>query len=208
MPTKFTCGVYCFRNLINGKVYVGSSNRVENRRNTHLSLLRQGNHPNPHLQNAFNYHGAHNIEFAILVECSETELLGREQEFMDLYDATNREFGYNVWLTANRTVQSDEMRANLSKAHMGHKHPPEVCAKISAALRVRVRTPETRAKLSRAMTGRKLSPETIAKRTASRNYQPLSEDHKRKISDGNKGKKLSDETKRKIGEANKRKHVA
>jgi group I intron endonuclease len=200
----FTSGVYAIKNLVNGKVYIGSSNRIERRKISHFSALRNGSHYNAHLQRAFNKYGEVNIQLLVLAVCAEKDLLDTEQRYIDEHRATDRRHGYNVWLTTHKTIQSDEMRANLSKAHLGHKHPPEVRAKISAALRVRVRTPETREKLRIAMTGRKLSPRTIAKRTASRNYGPLSDGHKRKISEGNKGKQVSETTRQKLAQAQPR----
>jgi hypothetical protein len=176
---------------------------VECRRNVHFSMLRRGVHDNRHLQHAFSRYGESSFEFSVLLICEEVELLIKEQDFIDEYKSADRSHGYNIWPTANRTVQSDEQRANLSKSHMGHRHPPEVRAKISAALRVRVRRPESIEKVSRALTGRKLSPEHIAKWKAAQTFGPLTAEHKKKISDGNRGRVVTAETRRKIGAANK-----
>jgi len=169
--------------------------------------LRRGVHDNDYFQNAFNRHGEAAFEFVILAQCEESALLNIEQEYLDKHKAAKRAHGYNIWPTAHKTFQTAEMRAKLSKAHMGHKHPPEVRAKISAAQRIRIRTPETYAKVSKALTGRKLSPEHIAKWKAAQTFGPLTDEHKKKISEANKGRIVTAETRQKISASNKGKKV-
>lgn len=47
-------GVYWWLNLVNGKVYVGSSIDVTRRKTGHLNALRKGVHHSPHFQAAKN----------------------------------------------------------------------------------------------------------------------------------------------------------
>jgi group I intron endonuclease len=47
-------GVYWILNLVNGKVYIGSSVDVENRLQNHKKDLIAGKHRNPYLQRAWN----------------------------------------------------------------------------------------------------------------------------------------------------------
>jgi len=45
------CGIYCIKNLENGKVYIGSSKDCYHRvRSQHFDKLQRGDHNNPHLQ--------------------------------------------------------------------------------------------------------------------------------------------------------------
>lgn len=39
-------GIYCFRNIINNKRYIGKSNNINHRKNQHLSKLRNNKHKN------------------------------------------------------------------------------------------------------------------------------------------------------------------
>ena len=51
------CGIYCIKNLINNKVYIGKTNDLQSRWKNHLFVLRANTHSNKHLQTAFNNMG-------------------------------------------------------------------------------------------------------------------------------------------------------
>ena len=59
-------GIYKIVNLITGKYYVGSTKSFETRKTCHFSRLRNNNHTNKHLQNAYNKYGADNFKFEIV----------------------------------------------------------------------------------------------------------------------------------------------
>lgn len=71
-------GVYIITNLINKKIYVGSSINIKLRWANHKSDLRRGTHRNKHLQRAWNKYGEENFNFKILEEC-DIEGLTREE---------------------------------------------------------------------------------------------------------------------------------
>ncbi len=93
-------GIYQIRNLINGKVYVGSFRNLKERWGEHKRLLRSNRlkHHSPHLQHAWNKYGEENFIFEILIHCRATRktLLCYEQKYMDFFCSYEREFGYNV----------------------------------------------------------------------------------------------------------------
>ena len=62
-------GVYTITNRLNGNMYVGSSNDVGKRINTHKGNLRNNKHTNYRLQNAVDEYGLSNFDFELLVEC-------------------------------------------------------------------------------------------------------------------------------------------
>lgn len=68
-------GVYKFRNIINGKIYIGSSCNCKNRERVHLKSLRNNIHHSITFQRAFNKYGEENFVFEILeyVEIKENE---------------------------------------------------------------------------------------------------------------------------------------
>jgi group I intron endonuclease len=110
-------GIYCIRNQINKKLYIGSTkNSFAIRKNKHLYLLRKSVHYNEHLQNAWNYYKEKNFSFEILFICSPQECERYEGEFIKLYSSNKREFGYNV---AN--VSSYRFDYNMSNDHNNEK---------------------------------------------------------------------------------------
>lgn len=89
-------GIYIIRNLVNGKVYVGSSVDLCRRKEQHLSDLRRGSHINAHLQRAYNHYGLESFEFEVLEQVEDTtSLIAREQHWIDVHSASEPDMGYN-----------------------------------------------------------------------------------------------------------------
>lgn len=203
-------GIYKITNLINNKVYIGSSKNIYNRINRHhKSYLRNNNHWNIHLQNAWNKYGGEKFKFEIIeVVDNEGSLKSREQYWMDFYKASNREYGYNIAPRADRTIHSDETKRKMSISRRGKApippgwhHTNEAKKKISEAGKKRKGiklSEETKEKLRRINIGKKASKET---------RQKIREAHKRgcykHVYEERKGIKLSLETRRKMSLAHK-----
>lgn len=76
-------GVYQIRNVINGKIYLGStSRRFSQRKAEHFKNLRKGLHKNRHLQNAWNKYGSKNFVFEIIEVCDKEKCVEREQHYL------------------------------------------------------------------------------------------------------------------------------
>ena len=88
-------GIYCFKNLINGKRYVGQSIDIYQRYEQHIWRLdhKYFKRENKHLIYAWHKYGSENFEFTILEECKIEELDDREKYWIAYYDA--RRTGYN-----------------------------------------------------------------------------------------------------------------
>lgn len=117
-------GIYKILNLINSKVYVGSSVNIEDRWSRHRGDLIKGKSCSPKLQNSYNKHGVENFEFIILEECDIDKLIEREQYYIDLYNSYNE--GYNCCPTAGNTIgfsQSEKTREKIKEATLGEKNP-------------------------------------------------------------------------------------
>lgn len=100
------CGIYKIENIIDGKIYIGSSKNIELRWHQHKYCLYKNKHHSILLQRAWNKYGKENFEFSVVEECSEEDLLIREQYYLDLYKSYDRNIGYNISITANGgTVQ-------------------------------------------------------------------------------------------------------
>ena len=114
-----TCGVYKITNLVNGKVYYGSSRNVGLRFSNHRSRLRRGNHHNIHLQRSWDMYGEPSFEFQVVEECSPEVRLQLEGTYIM---SLPKELAYNQGGTVCGT-------------RAGQKNTPEHNARISAAQR-------------------------------------------------------------------------
>ena len=96
MAREKICGVYCIKNNVDGKKYVGSSEDIYNRWAAHKRALNGNYHYNEHLQRAYNKHGANAFSFSILERCDKSIKFEREQYYIDNLCVCNENFGYNL----------------------------------------------------------------------------------------------------------------
>ena len=89
-------GVYKITNTHNWKYYIGSSVDIHLRWKKHLARLRNNNHENAYLQNAYNKYGEEAFELSILEECSREQQYIREQYYITNLQAIKKKIGYNL----------------------------------------------------------------------------------------------------------------
>lgn len=200
-------GIYQIRNLVNGKVYVGSAKKFKTRWGKHKSSLNLNKHHSKHLQSAWNKHGANNFVFEPLITCAPSMLLWYEQQFLDQMRPE-----YNKSPTAGNTLGvpwDDERRAKILRKIRGRKLTPEQKANISAGLKGRVLSAAARKNMSVAQKNRVFTPEernAASERAKQRNVSP---EMRAKLSLTRRGKpvKLSPEHEahrlKRIGEYNR-----
>lgn len=109
--------VYCIKSLVDNKVYIGSTKNYTNRISNHKCKLSKNIHSNFRLQKAWNQYGEDNFKFECIEECAETELLDREQYWIDFYKSYDPNIGYNI--------------APQAGNNFGVKHNEETCKRIS-----------------------------------------------------------------------------
>jgi len=90
------CGIYIIENKINSKKYIGSSIEIPVRIMKHKYSLRRNYHDNQYLQNSFNKHGEDNFTFMVLELCEESELINKENHYINLYHSNDLNVGYNL----------------------------------------------------------------------------------------------------------------
>lgn len=143
-------GIYQIRNLVNGKIYVGSSVNLNRRKNKHFYKLRHNMHANLKLQNAFNKYGETAFIFEIIeIVDDKHQLLNREQYYIDKYNVVQD--GYNILPNAYSTLgfyPTAETRHKMSIAQKGRCHTEEAKRKISISNTGRRRTEEQKRRIS------------------------------------------------------------
>lgn len=202
-------GIYIIRNMANGKIYIGSAVNVNARWGHHRCYLKQGNHQNKHLQNAWYKYGPEQFEFKKLISCSTDELVQYEQAMIDLFKTRyGWEMLYNNAPRAGSNIgvkQTKEHRAQMSEIIKRAKATPEFQAKKAAIYNAEFRvkqsiagkgrrlSPEVRSRFSLSHKGKKHAPEHIANNVASRkrNGKKWSEEQRLKASISHKGKTIT-----------------
>lgn len=131
-------GIYRIRSLVDDREYVGSAVNILERWRIHEFDLHHGKHANNHLQKFHDKYGGDMLEFSIIDICEASDLIGREQHFIDTIKPA-----FNICMVANSTFGRKhtegaiaKMRANRKGkgigANLGRKHTAETRAKMSA----------------------------------------------------------------------------
>jgi group I intron endonuclease len=143
-------GIYKITNIINGKIYIGSTSiSFNNRFKKHINDLDTNKHGNRYLQNAWNKYTKNSFIFEIIEIIDKDELIIiREQYYLDILLPTKRNIGYNICTIAGSSLgvkRSDEFKEKIRQNSLNMSK-------------------ETRAKISNSLSGLKQSKETIDKR--------------------------------------------
>lgn len=84
MCKKRIDGVYLIKNIVTGKVRVGSAKNVPKRFSNYKARLRNGN-GNKLMQEDYNWYGEQSFHFILLEECKVKDLYLRERYYLELY---------------------------------------------------------------------------------------------------------------------------
>jgi len=120
-------GIYTITNIINGKIYLGSTTQsFQLRWNCHLSLLRNNKHPNKHLQSSWNKYVESNFIFEILEQCELEFCLSQEQYWINILNVCDLKYGYNKTSSPQNfrlnTKQSEESIKKIKQARSLQKN--------------------------------------------------------------------------------------
>lgn len=113
-------GIYEIYNGATSKSYIGSSVNIGKRLRDHKYDLRNNQHDNLHLQRAWNKYGEGCFTFKIIQETTADDLLETEQFWIDFYNATNVELGYNILAVAGNSTgyrHNDETIQKMKNTH-------------------------------------------------------------------------------------------
>lgn len=131
---KQSPGIYKIENSVTKKVYIGSSINVSVRITAHKVSLKGNRHGNIHLQRSFNKHGIEFFNFVILEYCEESELITKEEYYINLCKSNKNKYGYNIAsFEQGRRLHSEKTKLKISSANKGRKKTfsPEWCLNIS-----------------------------------------------------------------------------
>jgi group I intron endonuclease len=187
-----TIGVYMLMNKETNKVYIGSG-VISRRKSKHLVQLKNNNHFNAKLQNAFNVNP--NFEFSAIKTETREIAYDIEQKLID--DFHNSDFLLNIAVDArySTSIVSEETREKLRQFNLGKKHSEETKAKMSASRmghpvsqlsldrliernKTQIISDETREKMRQTKLGNKASDETKAKMSLAQKGRIVTEEDK------------------------------
>ena len=213
-----TCGIYSITCVIDGKVYVGRSVRIESRWKSHKNALRRGDHSNAHLQRAWSLYGEESFKFEVLEECSKEETPVREAHWQQVVGIGDDDRCYNLLVedgTGSFSLDAST-RLKMSEAMLGKKKSDAHRKNIARATKeyaIEHGSPkkgvavsdEQRKKISETLKGRKRAPGVTEKIQATKAAKreagvlpkprpPCSDETRAKIS--NISKRVFDEYKR------------
>lgn len=128
-----TFGIYIIKNLLNNKMYIGSTTRNFTKRwSIHKVLLRNNKHHSPRLQNSWNKNGEKSFSFEVLEEIQDKNLvIERENYYLEFYKSYDKNFGYNICKTAHRDPMTGKTFPKEKHGMFNRTHTEESRKKIS-----------------------------------------------------------------------------
>ena len=161
-------GIYCLKNTIDERCYVGSAQKLNYRLWNHKHKLIKRTHANNILQNFVNKYGIDSIYFEILEPVEVGKLIEREQHYIDTLKPE-----FNILLKAGGnagTIMGEEQKIKISKSRKGILH-----------------TEDTKRRISETMTGVPKTKEHSTKVGLKHKGKIVSQEQRDKISKANKG---------------------
>jgi len=198
--------LYRITNVLNDKVYIGQSNKENERWRQHKYFARQLKSIQ-YIHRAMAKYGVENFIYEVIATCNTQENADLTEELLiQRYDSQNQEKGYNVAKGGNHAWNSG---LPPEQQPMYGKHHTEESKKKSSVSNTGVEHPkhtkEWKQQISTILTGHPISEETKQKISISQKGKPRwTEEQKQQMSVQRTGRKLSEEHKRKIALARRK----
>lgn len=153
-PSRRTWLVYLATNTINGKVYVGQTERrLSTRWAAHMCGSRQPGRK-AHFQAALAKYGEAAFTVEVIARAhTQAEANQSEKHWIAHFNSANVKYGYNMTLGGDGGIPTEEVRQRLAHATGTRWKNPEYRDRLRRILKVSLSKPETRAKLSASAMG-------------------------------------------------------
>lgn len=147
--------IYQITNLINEKVYIGqTSNDLKRRICSYLSTVRNPRPSKLRIIQAFKKHGFENFKFEVIDHATNpTDLDAKEIYWIQIYNSTEYENGYNMAVGGKNIWLNPGIREKIIAKRKGRKHTQETKNKIAASLKGHSFSEETLRKMSEKKKG-------------------------------------------------------
>lgn len=166
--------VYQHKNKINGKIYIGITSHVPEKR---WGANGSNYKTSPYFYNAIQKYGWDNFEHNILyTNLTKEQACQKEQELIQYFHSMDRNFGYNSTSGGEIFIMNPETKNKISNKlkgntnGLGHPCSEEKKRKISKAQKGRKLTEEHKQKLSEAAKQRHTPCSEQKRKTLSQNY--------------------------------------
>lgn len=114
--------IYQILNVIDDKVYVGSTINKASRKNQHYTKLRSNKHYNTYLQNAFNKYGQDYFIFSVLESDVQIDkLTERELHWINAKNSLDRKYGYNLCIPNPETLHKHLEETKIKNGYNTYK---------------------------------------------------------------------------------------
>ena len=148
MTKENKSGIYCIKNKIDGKMYVGKGKDV-------LKRMKQKHVGSRYLSNAIEKYGVENFEFSILENCDIDKLNDREKFYIKELE-TIAPNGYNLTEGGDGVSNpSEESIERMRVSHLGKKLSKESIEKRSEKIRGTKYSENRKKNISKSHVGKK-----------------------------------------------------
>lgn len=157
-------GIYCIKNIVSGRIYVGSAKDIHDRWRLHRKELRLGIHHSSVFQRSWNKHGPEAFQITILESVDKFEnLITREQIWIDRLNAACPKTGLNRSPKAGSTLglkykRSEQSLIVIRQILIERNKSPEHRRKVSQSKMGVPKSPSAKQKIREKLLGRKLPP--------------------------------------------------
>jgi len=186
--------------LVNGKIYIGQKQSPK--------FIRCYYGSGKSICNAIRKYGKDKFKVKIIYKANSIKRLNEaEILYIELYNSTNKNIGYNISYGGTAPMRgkhhTKKAKNKIAKASTGRPKSVEERHRLSVSLTGHKVSDETRNKLKIAAI-KDFTPERREKLWASRRGVPLTQEHKNSISKKLTGRIVSEETRKRMREAAKR----